>query len=115
MCDQATLRVDDIDIPTFADPDLRDDIPNEAKVDLSNADASFATRAGERDGHVGLGRVTKIDRAVVRLVRHGLDKAPLLRAIGLGDDHVHRQTGDLDLLAPERVEQGDLGDSGYLP
>ena len=76
--DQAALRVDDINLPAVADPDLRDDIPDEPEIDLGDADACVAARAGERDRHVGLGPVTKVDWAVVRLVGRSLDKSWLL-------------------------------------
>ena len=77
MSDQPTLLVDDIDLPALANLDLRDDIPDEREIDLGNAHACVAPRAGERDRHIGLGLVTKIDWAVIDLARHGSMKAAL--------------------------------------
>ena len=69
MRDQPAVAVDDIGLPALADLDLRDHVPDEFEVDLGNADAGSAARAGQRQGHIGLGLAAEIDRAVIDLVR----------------------------------------------
>ena len=112
--DQPTLPVDDINLPTVGDPDLRHDIPDEPEINLGHADACVATRTSERNRHVGLGLLAKVDRAVVGPVGHSLDKGGFPGAVGMAGDDVHRLARNSDLLAAGRVNQGKLGDGRNL-
>ena len=70
MRDQPAVAVDHIGVAVLADLDLRDHVPDQLEIDLGDADAGLAPRAGERERHVGLGFAAEIDRAVIDLVGH---------------------------------------------
>ena len=115
MRDQAPHGVDDVGLAALADLDLRHHIPDELEIDLGDAHAVVATHAGHRDGHVGLGVAAEIDRAVIDLVRLGLDELRLLGKIGAAADDVQRRARHADLLPAGRIELGELGDGRHLP
>jgi hypothetical protein len=112
--DQAPHGVDDVGAPACADLDLRHHIPDELETDLGDAHAVVAAHAGHRDGHVGLGVAAEVHRAVVDLVRLGLDKGRLGGMIGAAADDVDRRARHLDLLSAGRIELGELGDGRHL-
>ena len=112
--DQAALRVDHVGLPVLADLDLRDDLPDQLEVDLGHAHPGVAARAGERQGHVGLGFAAEIDRAVIDLLRHRLDEFRVLGVVGLAGHHVHGEPRHLELLLAGGIELGQLGDRRHL-
>jgi len=67
MCDQAAIRIDYIGLAVFADLDLRHHLPDQLEIDLGDADAGVEPSASDRQGHVGLGLPSEIDRAVISL------------------------------------------------
>ena len=87
--DQAPVPVDYIGMAALADPDLRDDVPDELKIDLGHADARIATVARERQRNIGLRLAAEIDRSVIDLVRHRIDELGLARNIQSTADDVH--------------------------
>ena len=67
MGDQAAVRIDDVGMSALADLDLRNHVPDQLEVDLRDAHAGVAARAGQCQRHVGLGFAAEIDRAVIDL------------------------------------------------
>ena len=94
--------------------DLRQHVPDQFQVDLGDAHAGVAPRAGERQRHVGLGFAAEIDRAVVDLVRHRLGEARLLGHVVAAADHFHGQPRHLQLLVAAGVDLGEFGDGRHL-
>ena len=72
MCNQAAIRIDHIGLSVFADLDLRDHVPDQLQIDLGDADAGIEPGAGERQGHVGLGLPSEINRAEINLLGYRL-------------------------------------------
>ena len=98
MSDQAALGIDHIGARVPDGFDLRQHILDEFQIDLRDADAGVAPRAGERQRHVRLGFAAEIDRAVIDFVRDGLGECRLFRDIGVAADDVHGQPRDPQLL-----------------
>ena len=115
MGDKTALRIDQIGLPARAHLDLGYHVPDELEIDLRDAHACVATRAGERQRHVGLGLPAKIDGSVVDLVRNCFGEFRILGKVGLACHHIHGQARDAQLLAPGRVELRELGDRRHLP
>ena len=114
MRDEAPLRIDHVGLSALADLDLRYHVPDQLEIDLGDAHAGIAARAGERQRHVGLRLAAKIDRAVIDLVRDRFGEFRLLGEVGLACDHVHGQARDAQLLASGRIELRKLGDRRHL-
>ena len=114
MGDQAALGVYHIGIAALADLDLRDHVPNELEIDLCDADPRVASRPRQRQRHVGLGFMAEINRAVIDLVRDGLEEFRVVGEVALAADDIHGQVRDAQLLAAGRVELGELGNRRYL-
>ena len=114
MGDQPPLRSDHIGVAALADLDLRDHVPDELEVDLGDADAGVAPRAGDRERHVGLGLAAEVDRAVIDLLRHRLGEFRVLRQVEPAADHVHGEPRHPELLLAGRIELRQLGDGRHL-
>src|SRR6185312_5346150 len=84
--------IDHISLPTLPNLDLRDHVPDECEVDLSDGDAGVTSDAAYRERHVGLGILTKVNRAVVHSARSGNDKCRLFGTVGLAVEHIHSKT-----------------------
>ena len=115
MGNKTALRIDQIGLPARAHLDLGYHVPDELEIDLGDAHACIAARAGERQRHVGLGLPAKIDRSVVDLVRNGFRELRVLGEVGLARHHVHGQARDAQLLVAGRIELRELGDRRHLP
>ena len=115
MGNKTALRIDQIGLPARAHLDLGYHVPDELEIDLGDAHARIPARAGERQGHVGLGLPAKIDGAVVDLVRNRFGEFRVLGEVGLACHHVHGQARDAQLLAAGRIELRELGDRRHLP
>src|SRR5437660_7302616 len=61
MRDQPSLRVDHIGVAALADLDLRDHVPDQLEIDLGDAHAGVAPRAGNGQRHIRLGFAAEID------------------------------------------------------
>src|SRR5947207_8309938 len=114
MGDEPPLRVDDIGVAALADLDLRDHVPNELKIDLGDADARVAPRAGNGERHVRLGFAAEIDWAVIDLARHRFGEFGVTGQIGAARDHVHGEPRYPQPLLAGGVELRELGDGGDL-
>ena len=112
--DEPAGGIDHVSAPMPGKFDLRQHVPDEFQVDLGDAHAGVAPRAGERQRHVGLGFAAEIDRAVVDLVRHRLGEARLLGHVGAAADHFHGQPRHLQLLVAAGVDLGEFGDGRHL-
>ena len=115
MGDQPALVVDDIGVAGLADLDRGDDVPDQLEIDLGDRDPGIAAALRHRHRHVGLGFLAEIDRAEPHLLGERLGKAGIGRVIGAAAGHIHRQTGDLELLVALAVELDQLGDRRHLP
>ena len=91
MSDQAPSRIDHIGLAVFANLDLRDDVPDELKIDFRDAHTGVASRTGERQRHVRLGFPAKINRTVVDLVFNGFGKLRLFGQVESAAYNVHSQ------------------------
>ena len=114
VSDETAGGINHISAPVPGKFDLRQHVPDEFQVDLGDAHAGVAPRAGERQRHVGLGFAAEIDRAVVDLVRHRLGEARLLGHVGAAADHFHGQPRHLQLLVAAGVDLGEFGDRRHL-
>ena len=114
MSDETAGGINHVSAPVPGKFDLRQHVPDEFQVDLGDAHAGVAPRAGERQRHVGLGFAAEIDRAVVDLVRHRLGEARLLGHVGTAADHFHGQPRHLQLLVAAGVDLGEFGDGRHL-
>ena len=108
--DQTPERIDDVGLPALTDLDLRDHVPDELEIDLGDAHAGIAALAGHREGHVRLGLMAEIDRAVVVLVGHGFDEFRILGQVDLAVHDIQGNPRDTHALAARRVDLRDLGD-----
>jgi hypothetical protein len=113
MRDQPALAVDHVGVAVAADPDLRDDVPDELEVDVGDRHTA-APAMHHRHGEVGLAAFSEIDRPVIDLVGLGLDEGGVVRAVGVAADHVHAEPRDVQLLVAGAVELGQLGDRRHL-
>ena len=91
MRDQPALRVDDIGMAALADLDLRDHVPDQLEIDLGDAHAGVAPRAGNGQRHVRLGFPAEIDRSVIDLARHRFRELGIIGKVGAAGDYVHGQ------------------------
>ena len=114
MRDQACLPVDHVGAAFFADLDLRHHVPNQLEVDLRDAHAGVAPRAGERQRHVRLGLAAEVDRAVVDLVGRGFGELRLLGEVDAAADHVHGEPRDAQPLLARGIDLRQFGDRGHL-
>src|SRR5262245_447433 len=114
MSEQPTVGIYHIRVSMFADPDLRDHIPDELEIDFGNADARVAPRSRECHGDVGLGLDSKIYWAIEDFIGESTDKSRLRGAIDLASHHVYGKARDLQLLPARGVKQRNLGDSWDL-
>ena len=114
MGDEPPLRADHIGVAALADLDLRDHVPDELEVDLGDADAGVAPRAGDGERHVGLGLAPEVDRAVIDLLRHRLGEFRVLRQVEPAADDVHGEPRHPKLLLAGRIELRQLGDGRHL-
>src|SRR5262249_14151002 len=89
MGNEAPLRVDDIRLTALSDMELRDNVPNQFKIDLCDEHASAAAVAGDRQDHERLAFIAKIDRPVIDLARQSLDEHRLVRKILLAVYNVY--------------------------
>src|SRR5215470_19880510 len=113
MSDQAAASVDDVGLTALAHLDHRYDVPHERQVYLGDADAGVVT-ARERQRHVGLRILTKVDRAVVMRARHGIAELGLVRDVDPAPDLVWVCPRDADLHVAGRVDLFKLGNSRHL-
>ena len=114
MRDQPSLRIDDIGMPAFADLDLRDDVPDQLQIDLGDAHAGVAPRAGDRERHVRLGFTAKIDGSVVDLTRHGFRELRFIGEVSGAADHVHGEPRHAQPFFAGRVDLRQFGNGGNL-
>ena len=112
--DQTAGSIHHVSASVPGELDLGQHVPDEFQVDLGDAHAGIAPRAGERQRHVGLGFAAEIDRAVIDLVRHRLGEARLLGHVVAAADHFHGEPRHLQLLVAARVDLGELGDRRHL-
>ena len=89
MSDQATLGINDIPLSALADLDLGYHVPNEFEIHLRDDHTVVTAGAGHRQYHVRFGLLTEIDRAIIDLVRPGLDERRVAREILLAAELVH--------------------------
>ena len=112
MRDQRAGRIDDVRQPADADPDARDDVPDELQVHVDHRHAAIAGSA--RNRHVRLGAFAEAHRPEVRSAGlRGLERR-LLRQVGAGGHRVHRQARDPQLLAPVTIDPHHFGDRRHL-
>ena len=114
MRDQAALRVDHVGVAALADLDLRDHVPDQLEIDLGDAHAGVASRAGNGERHVRLGFAAEIDRSVIDLARCRFRELGIIGKIGAAADHVHGQARHPQPLLAGRVELRQLGNGGHL-
>ncbi len=100
MRDQPALRVDDIGVAALADLDLRDHVPDQLEIDLGDAHAGVAPRAGNGQRHIRLRFAPEIDRAVIDLARHRFRKLGVV--------------GEVSAARHGGIELRKLGDGGHL-
>ena len=92
MGDQASLIANHVGLSTLPDLDLRNDIGDQLQIDLGDGHAVLGPVPGLCHAHVGFGLIAEIDRTVVDLMHHRLDKTRIIGEIGLAADHVPGQT-----------------------
>jgi len=114
MRDQPSLRIDDIGVTALADLDLRDHVPDQLEIDLGNAHAGIAPRAGNGQRHIRLGFAAEIDRTIIDLARHRFRELGIIGEVGAAGDHVHGQPRHSQPLFAAGVELSQLGDGGHL-
>ena len=114
MRDQAAVGIDHIGVAVLADLDPGDHVPDQLEIDLRDADAGLAPRAGERQRHVGLGFAAEIDRAVIDLVGHGLGEFRLVGIVDAAADHVHGEPRHFELLVAGGIDLRQFGDGRHL-
>ncbi len=114
MGEQVALAVHRVGLAGLADPDLGDHVPDELEVDLHDGDAGALAAARHGDGHVRLGLLPEVHRAVVGPPRLGLAKLRIARKIDLAAHDVHGQAGDPQLFLAGGVEIADLRDRQHL-
>src|SRR5262249_58563849 len=110
MSDEAAHRIDDVCLAMLAHLDLRDDVPDEFEIYLSDADAGVTTVAGRCEGYVRFGFGTKIDRTVIGFVGHGLDEFRVLFKVVVAVDHVRLQAGDSESLDARGINLREFRD-----
>src|SRR3954465_4536622 len=115
MRDQTALRVDNEGLAALADLDRCYNIPDQLKIDLSDAHTSVPTPTGERKRHIGFGFASEIDRAVIDIVGHRVDEDGLLGKVGLAGAHAHGDTRYAQLFLAGGIELGELRDGLALP
>ena len=114
MRDQPALRTHHVGMAVLADLDLRDHVPDQLEIDLGDADAGVLAGAGQRQGHVGFGFATEIDRAVIDLARHRLGELGIVGEVRATGDDVHGEPRHPQPLLAGGVELSELGDGGNL-
>src|SRR5712691_11979270 len=114
MRDQAALRVDDVGMAALADLDLRDHVPDQLEIDLGDAHAGVAPRAGDGERHVGLGFAAEIDRPVIDLARRRFRELGIIGEVGGAADHVHGEPRHPQPLLAGGVDLRELGDGWNL-
>jgi hypothetical protein len=114
MRDQPALRVDDIGVPVLADLDLRDHIPNQLEIHLSNTHARVAPGAGNGERHIWLGLAPEIDWPVIYLARYSFRKLRVIREVGSAGDDIHGQPRDPQTLFAAGIELCKLGNGRHL-
>ena len=114
MRDQPAGGVDHIGAPVPGEFDLRQHVPDQFQIDLGDAHAGVAPRAGERQRHVRFGFAAEIDRAEIDLVRHRLGEARVLGDVVAAADHLHGEPRHPQLLVAARIDLGKLGDRRHL-
>ena len=114
MRDQPAGGVDHIGAPVPGEFDLRQHVPDQFQIDLGDAHAGVAPRAGERQRHVRFGFAAEIDRAEIDLVRHRLGEARVLGNIVAAADHLHGEPRHPQLLVAAGIDLGKLGDRRHL-
>src|ERR1041385_6781849 len=82
MRDQPAAAVDREGLALLPDLDLGHHLPDELEIDLGDADARVASRAGHGERHVGLGLAAEIDRAVIDLLGDGFGELRILGKVG---------------------------------
>jgi len=115
MRDQPAFAVDDIGVAALTDLDGGDDVPDQLEIDFGDRYARIAAALRHCHCHVRLRFLTEIDGSEPQLLGQRLGKARIGRVIGTSANHIHRQTGDLELLVALTVELDQLRDRRYLP
>ena len=91
MSDQQPALVDDVGRTRLADPQSRDDVPDELQVHLRHRHSGAAARAGDAERHVGLRILAEVHLAHVPSLGLRLLELPLAGAIDPAAGDVHRQ------------------------
>ena len=114
MRNQPSLGADDIGMPTLADLDLRNYVPDQLQIDLGNADPGILAGAGQRQRHVGLGLAAEINRAIVDLAGDGFGEFRILGKVEPAVDHIHGKPRDPQPLLAGRIHLRQFGNGGHL-
>ena len=114
MGDQPAGGIDHVSAAVAGELDLGENVPDQLQIDLGDAHAGVAPRAGERQRHVRLGFAAEIDRAVIDLVRHRFGEGRILGDVIAAADHFHGEPRHFELLVAGRVDLGEFGDRRHL-
>src|SRR5215470_7454091 len=113
MSNQAVESIDHVGLAARAHFDLRYHLPDERQVDLGDTHPAVVP-PGERESHIRLRILPKIDRAIVTFVRYGMAKLGLTGAIDSAPEHVRVCPRNAKLLKTRRVDLFKLGNCRHL-
>src|SRR5580704_600481 len=110
MSDQPSPRIDHVGLSVLSDFDLGYHLSDQLEIYLGDADPDVPAHTGDRQCHVWLCLLPKVDRPVITLVSHGGQKLRFLGQVLSAVDSARRKSGHKEPLMSGRIEPGYLGD-----
>ncbi len=107
--DEVAAAVDDVGLALLADPDARDDVPDELEVHFRDRHRAGFAAGAHGDRHVGLGFLAEVHRPVPSLAGTRILEGRLARPVAIGAGLVHLETRHRELLASLGVDLRDVG------